>query len=147
MSFSDAGRWKKLGVPVVKGGQNLPTPGWNRVRSAKYFVAMCPPPPPGSGIPVLPYISSKLCNFYEWLFWDYLSIEGHGISLFMYWLVRYFTISNVGLKDGSHITRFYPFALQIRKIEVTLEHGGFISGSGVRNFLNWHPLRDHSYIT
>ena len=53
--------------------------------------------------------------------------EGHGIS---------FTISNVGLKDGSHITRFYPFALQIRKIEVTLEHGGFISGSGVRNFLN-----------
>ena len=47
---SDAGRWKTLGGPVVIGGDNLPSPGSNRVNwSAKYWGGQWPPGPPGSG--------------------------------------------------------------------------------------------------
>ena len=36
--ISDAGRWKNSRVTVVKGGQNLPPLGWNRVKwSAKHW--------------------------------------------------------------------------------------------------------------
>ena len=47
---SDTGRWKTLGVPVVIGGDSLPSPGWNRVNwSAKYWpVAPLATPVPAS---------------------------------------------------------------------------------------------------
>ena len=50
---SDAGKWKKIGGPVVIGGYNLPSPHWNRVSwSAKHWGGggSGPPGPPGSGI-------------------------------------------------------------------------------------------------
>ena len=39
---SDAGRWKTLGGPVVIGGDNLPSPGWNRVN---WSAPLAPPVP------------------------------------------------------------------------------------------------------
>ena len=41
-SVSDAGRWKTLGGPVVIGGDNLPSPGWNRVN---WSAPLAPPVP------------------------------------------------------------------------------------------------------
>ena len=62
--ISDAVRWKKLGVPVVIGGDNLPSPGWNRVNwSAKNWrESQWPPWSPFFGITDLNYseLSNKL---------------------------------------------------------------------------------------
>ena len=54
-SYSDAGRWKKWGGTVVIGGNNMPSPGWNRVNWS------APPPThtPCSGITVIWHFSAK----------------------------------------------------------------------------------------
>ena len=49
--LSDAGRWKTLGVPVVIGGDNLPSPVGIGLTDLKNIGgASGPPGPPGSGI-------------------------------------------------------------------------------------------------
>ena len=51
--FSDAGRWKTLGVPVVIGGDNLPSPvGIGLSDLPNIGGASGPPGTPGSGITV-----------------------------------------------------------------------------------------------
>ena len=51
IKFSDAGRWKNLGVPVIKGGQNLPPmDGIGLTDLPNIGGASGPPGPPGSGI-------------------------------------------------------------------------------------------------
>ena len=72
--ISDAGRWKKLGVHVVKNGQNL-HPFIGIGITEKIRGASAPPPPPGPLVPaslqnmisltvtnIIAYISSILCN-------------------------------------------------------------------------------------
>ena len=44
LCFSDAGRWKNLGVPVNIGGDNLLYPSWNRVTDI-YWGGQWPPWP------------------------------------------------------------------------------------------------------
>ena len=65
-TVSDAGRWKTLGVPVVIGGNNLPSPVWIGLTDLTNIEgASGPPGPPGSGTTdcnKLEQLKSKLEN-------------------------------------------------------------------------------------
>ena len=57
---------KKWEGAVVIGGDNLPSPSWNRVNwSAKYWGASGPPGPPGSGTTELLGVPTKVCMFWN----------------------------------------------------------------------------------
>ena len=59
MNCSDAGRWKASGVPVVIGGNNLPSPVGIGLTNLPNIGGSCGPPgSPGSGITELHIVTS-----------------------------------------------------------------------------------------